>query len=71
MIQHVYLDSGRVEITIPDNPTNGDMVKALFPNYDYDCEDSDVRLMDYCCILCHFPEWWWNSPYKKETNNDK
>ena len=38
-------------IPIPDNATNGDVIKAMFPN-EYDFEtDFDAE--------------WWNSPYQK------
>lgn len=36
---------------IPDNATNGDVLKAIFPN-EYDFETD-------------FDEEWWNSPYQK------
>ena len=36
---------------IPDNATNGEVIKALFPN-EHDFETD-------------FDETWWNAPYKK------
>jgi hypothetical protein len=36
---------------IPDNATNGDVIKALFPN-EHDFETD-------------FDEEWWNAPYRK------
>ena len=40
---------------ISENPTNGDMLKAMFPNY-------------YQGILSYLENSkWWNSPYKKEV----
>ena len=43
-------------LTIPDNPTNGDMIKAMFPNEgDFETDfDAD----------------WWNAPYKGGQKND-
>ena len=38
-------------IEIPDNATNGDVIRALFPN-EHDFETD-------------FDEVWWNSPYQK------
>ena len=37
---------------IPDNATNGEIIKALFPN-EHDFETD-------------FDEEWWNSPYQKD-----
>lgn len=76
MIQHLYLDSGRVEITIPDNPTNGDMVKALFPYIEpefyknlSDMHTVDIKIDDKVygdTYNTHtFSTEWWNAPYKK------
>lgn len=42
-------------LTIPNNPTNGDMIKAMFPKY-------------YQGILGYLDNTkWWNTPYKKEV----
>ena len=38
-------------VKIPDNATNGDMIKVLFPD-----EDLKSILRD---------DFWWNSPYKR------
>lgn len=51
-------------IPIPDNATNGDVIKAMFPNvYSEECDydifttlDGDTR----------FTYDWWNAPYRKE-----
>ena len=43
---------------IPENPTNGDMVKALFG------EDISNECIDYLCKIRKCGEWW-NAPYKK------
>ena len=61
---HGDLKDAEAVLTIPDNPTNGDMIKALFP------EDRITELND--CILVigseyqyqhHYPKDWWNAPY--------
>ena len=65
MIQHIYLDSGKVEITIPDNPTNGDMIKALFPNERIGHCENCTDLGD----IATFDDDWWNAPYKKLRGN--
>ncbi len=61
-------------IEIPDNATNGDVIKALFPNakiehglYGMDgipliCLNLDTR---YDVHEMWFVEDWWNAPYTK------
>jgi len=59
-------------IPIPDNATNGDMIKALFPNAktwevtrdDFQC--TYISSKDICGIVA-LPLSWWNAPYKKEV----
>ena len=54
-------------IPIPDNATNGDVIKAIFPNvYSEECDydifitlDGDTR----------FTYDWWNAPYKRGGEN--
>ena len=49
---------------LPDNPTNGDMIKAMFPDEEiYHCEDC-IDLGD----ICTFYSTWWNAPYERSTN---
>ena len=42
---------------LPDNATNGDVIKAMFP----DSWQKEV----YCTFA------WWNSPYQKGGTNEK
>lgn len=58
-------------LTIPNNPTNGDMIKAMFPS----CKELEI-LGDgsISCIAVeigmgtsYFSNHWWKSPYKKEV----
>jgi hypothetical protein len=61
-------------IQIPDNATNGDMIKAMFPNWRikyvrkmsglnrYDIEIDELNRLS-------FYEDWWNSPYKEDKEN--
>jgi hypothetical protein len=58
-------------IPIRDKMTNGDMIKAMFPNgKEYD-NDGDVRYeieIDFDYSFCsYFDGVWWNAPYKKEV----
>lgn len=59
-----------VILTIPDNPTNGDILKAIFPDVEYKiirklsgCDYIEVKLDN---INRHqFELDWWNAPYKR------
>lgn len=64
-------------ILVPDNATNGDMIKALFPNitvvdncwgfYSVDLEDlSEDRALNSVGLRKE----WWNAPYKSEVSKD-
>ena len=58
-------------IYIPENATNGDMLKAMFPNLDASVSgDGDVidvyNLGRYCQT---FDMDWWNAPYKVDKEN--
>ena len=44
----------------PENATNGDMIKALFPTKTFIREDDEVGDDDTVFDLS-----WWNSPYKR------
>lgn len=58
-----------MEIVIPENATNGDMFKALFPNYTY----VGVCVLDENeCILLHDINYhWWNAPYEEGREGKK
>lgn len=67
-------------LTIPKNPTNGDMIKAIFQITDNDIDEdlstiyiyTKTRVLkggsqDYLRKQITFRKDWWNSPYKKEV----
>ena len=61
-------------LTIPDNPTNGDMIKALFSDakIDYheksDLVEAYVTIFIKDCDTCQdYTLDWWNAPYKGES----
>lgn len=59
-------------IEIPDNATNGDMIKALFPNAEYwdstEFENEErINFEDNDCLECLNLDWW-NAPYKRGGN---
>ena len=58
-------------IPIPKNATNGDIIKALFPDKQFVSICSD-RIYDYTTdnmIDCNLD--WWNAPYKENTDGNK
>lgn len=58
-------------IVIPDNATNGDVIKALFPNFTFrNANEGLTRLFDlyseeHLEIAGMASAFWWNAPYKK------
>ena len=56
-------------VDIPNNTTNGDMIKALFPNNPYTQLIHDIALYadeSRQEIIVQFPMAWWDAPYKEE-----
>jgi hypothetical protein len=49
---------------IPDNATNGDVIKAMFPNTEIMITDERVFLRDGTIVMI-YPLTWWNAPYQK------
>ncbi len=59
-------------IPLPDGATNGDVIKALFPNVPVDNFFQDTisfypLMPNGLTDEIHFDECWWNAPYKKES----
>ena len=57
-------------LTIPDNPTNGDMIKAMFPNSIIKNENSDIIYITIGSdtstnVVISAKRKWWNEPYYK------
>lgn len=59
-------------IPIPEDATNGDVIKAMFPNgkiiktEDGDC-GYEIYLDDTYSFCSWFDGLWWNAPYKAES----
>lgn len=53
-------------IPIPEGATNGDMVKAMFPNAEYGKDELGNMFVISSAQLGYiaFRECWWNAPYK-------
>lgn len=56
------------EIMIPDNPTNGDMIKAMFPNVIYQEGFLYQIVNGKQYIFLSVSEYWWNAPYKQKED---
>lgn len=55
-------------IPIPDNATNGDVIKLMFPSDAKELDMSKSHLMYYGLdYIKEFRKEWWNAPYKKEV----
>jgi len=49
---------------IPDNDTNGDVIKAIFPNSDIEERRTYMKIVEGDYLLpCAYQ--WWNAPYQK------
>ena len=70
----MFLSAFEKATIIPDDATNGDMIKAMFPNaqIDYheksDLVDRYVTVFPKYCDTCQdYSLDWWNASYKKEV----
>lgn len=54
-------------IIIPDNATNGDVIKAMFPDIfvKEDPTNEDLIMVDDLSTYTFFYKKWWNAPYKR------
>ena len=57
----MFLSAFEKATVIPDNATNGDMIKAMFPNVD---KYHNMLLENHSKNIL-FSDDWWNAPYKK------
>ena len=59
-------------VIIPDNATNGDMMKILFP--DFEIRENKLSIAFWTLMsdgsyeYNSLPKEWWNAPYKKGEN---
>lgn len=52
-------------VVIPKGATNGDMIKAMFPNVDINYGLKGIVGVKFIHMTI-FDSDWWNSPYRKE-----
>lgn len=55
---------------IPDNATNGDVIKVMFSNTEIMITDERVFLRDGTIVMI-YPLTWWNAPYQKGEVNER
>lgn len=59
------IDNAQTILAIPDNPTNGDMIKAMFPNIEMWGESKNTLNYSLGGMIHRVLKSWWNAPYKK------
>ena len=52
-------------IEIPNGATNGDMIKAMFPNIEIEGIGGEIKCIAAKNGTSYFALDWWNAPYKK------
>ena len=52
-------------IEIPNGATNGDMIKAMFPNIEIEGIGGEIKCIATKNGTSYFALDWWNAPYKK------
>ena len=60
----------KITVDIPENPTNGNMIRAIFPNCDWFIIKSlqSVNVTTDTNVPTQtFDLDWWDAPYKKEA----
>lgn len=60
----------QIVIETSENSTNGDIIKAMFPNREIVEHDTWIEL-SFVDGMDEFDKNWWNAPYKGGVNNDK
>ena len=55
-------------IEIPNGATNGDMIKAMFPNIEIEGIGGEIKCIAAQNGTSYFALDWWNAPYKNGSN---
>ena len=57
-------------LTIPENPTNGDIIRALFPNVEVKEKNNGYEIYFGVGTAIQFFNYkWWDAPYKAESED--
>lgn len=60
------IDEESTVFDIPDNATNGDVIKAMFPNFKItDLKNRMIKVDISESYDEYFKKEWWNAPYQK------
>ena len=62
----MLLDCADNTIKQTANATNGDVLCLMFPNMHYTLSDKSPRVVTTIGVAASFDIDWWNSPYKRE-----
>ena len=56
-----------------NNPTNGDIIKAMFPSVEVFIEEDCPHIVNISLggYVIMFQDMWWNAPYKTESEDEK
>lgn len=65
---HYMLEEAETVLTIPENPTNGDVLIALYPNLKYYIRND--RVITTIGIAASFDLKWWNAQWKENNNGN-
>ncbi len=66
------IEDAETVMTIPDQPTNGDIQKAILTDFAFeDLGDTVIgkRFNPYCHL--QFSKEWWDAPYKQMTKDER
>ena len=62
------INSTKPILTIPENPTNGDMIKAIFPNVEVKEKNNGYEVyFGIGTAIQFFNHQWWNAPYNAKS----
>ena len=67
-ITGTILDAVEQGTPIPDNATNGDVIKTFYPDAEYDTYFDFVAMTNHTertVFESHFDRDWWDEPYQK------
>ncbi|MBO7715262.1 MAG: hypothetical protein J6S85_16965 [Methanobrevibacter sp.] len=64
----IFIASGT---PVPDNATNGDMIKAIFPESEVILNEKNTISWMYKGMIKIYPLDWWNAPYQKGDTNEQ
>lgn len=64
-----YMDKA---LTIPEKPTNGDMITAMFPNVEVKEKNNGYEVyLGVGTAIQFFNHQWWNAPYSAESEGEE